>query len=437
MLSMRIRRMIKPVLPPMVNAMNEFAKEIPFEDLGSGKAPVKPYISKEYFEREKDVIWRNNWILAGRESDVAEENDFMVFELKVLSMSILITRARDGKLRAFHNICSHRGHKLCHKSSGNSGIFVCSFHGWAYELTGELRGVSWEGSFREGVDRNDAALSPITVDTWGGFIFIHVNPEPRQSLKEYLNGFPEPMEAYLREHDWRWFSGNAYMVNHNWKLGVEGNEGYHAETLHKVTLGAPLKEEQLRNTVFDSPGVLARETFLLPEMPVMPGLDAAGMEKMMMEMMAAFSSPVEMLAARYSRLSGFSGKEDMSDVSAGFEGALNVEGNPRWIFDGYYIFPNQFIVLQKDEFHLFTLWPVDVNTSIYHWDSFQLGEPESFGELFGFMQKTVFSGEITAQDIYVAECMQGSFESGAIDSVYVSDAEVPVRAFQKRATEDM
>ena len=70
-------------------------------------------------------------------------------------------------------------------------------------------------------------------------------------------------------------------------------------------------------------------------------------------------------------------------------------------------------------------------------DSFQLGEPESFGDLFGFMQKTVFSGEVTAQDIYVAECMQGSFESGAIDSIYVSDAEVPVRAFQKRAMEDM
>ena len=143
------------------------------------------------------------------------------------------------------------------------------------------------------MDRNDAALSPITVDTWGGFIFIHVNPEPKHSLKEYLNGFPEPMEAYLRERDWRWFSGNAYMVNHNWKLG--GNEGYHAETLHRTTVGAPVKEEQLRNTVFDSPGVLSRETLLLPEMP---GLDSIGMEKMMMEMMATFSSSVEILAAQ-------------------------------------------------------------------------------------------------------------------------------------------
>ena len=245
MVSMQTRRMIKIAPLPQVNAMNESAKEIPFEDLGTGKASVKPYISKEHFEREKDVIWRNNWILAGRESDVAEKNDFMVFELKVLSMSILITRARDGKLRAFHNICSHRGHKLCHKASGNSKSFVCSYHAWAYDLTGELRGVRWEESFREGVDRNDAALKPITVDTWGGFIFIHVNPEPKHSLKEYLNGFPEPMEAYLRERDWRWFSGNAYMVNHNWKLGVEGNEGYHAETLHSVTLGAPVKEDQL------------------------------------------------------------------------------------------------------------------------------------------------------------------------------------------------
>jgi phenylpropionate dioxygenase-like ring-hydroxylating dioxygenase large terminal subunit len=132
----------------MAAASREFAKERKwhdlYPDLGTGPVPIEPYISRAYFEREKALIFRKVWLNVGRVEQIPKPGDYLVKELAVCNTSVLIVRGKDGVVRAFHNMCTHRGNKLAPEASGNcAGLFTCKFHGWAFGLDGSLRHTIW------------------------------------------------------------------------------------------------------------------------------------------------------------------------------------------------------------------------------------------------------------------------------------------------------
>ena len=115
----------------------------------SAKLNVDSYISDHFFEKEKEAIWKKSWLLAGCIRDLPQPGSYFVFDIEVIGVSILIVRGNDNEIRAFHNICRHRGHKLCTSNCGRSANLVCKFHGWVYNTTGELFYVPWEEEFRD------------------------------------------------------------------------------------------------------------------------------------------------------------------------------------------------------------------------------------------------------------------------------------------------
>src|ERR1700687_1031426 len=118
-------------------------------DLGTAPIPLAPFISEEYFDLEREYVFKRTWRHVGRIiDDLPNPSDYFVKEFDVPKRSLIIARDQDGTIRAFHNVCRHRGSKLVETPRGNSKNFICGFHGWGYAANGRLIGVSDERQFK-------------------------------------------------------------------------------------------------------------------------------------------------------------------------------------------------------------------------------------------------------------------------------------------------
>ena len=167
-------------------------EKAPEPEYGKGPIPKSRYTSAEFMQREWDRMWTRTWLLAARESDLASPGDYTTFEIG--PESILIVRQADGTLRAHYNVCLHRGNRLVPPGRGSSSVFRCRFHGWVYGRDGALKTVSDEHCFRDGVDRDAHALRPVLCDSWGGFVWINMDPAAAP-LHEHLGIIPSHLDA--------------------------------------------------------------------------------------------------------------------------------------------------------------------------------------------------------------------------------------------------
>ena len=100
---------------------------------------AEPLISSEHFELEREKIFRRTWLNIGRVEEIPNPGDYIAKDLTMCRASVLIMRGRDGEVRGFHNVCSHRGNKLVWDEKGScKGTLTCGFHAWAYNTKGEL-----------------------------------------------------------------------------------------------------------------------------------------------------------------------------------------------------------------------------------------------------------------------------------------------------------
>jgi phenylpropionate dioxygenase-like ring-hydroxylating dioxygenase large terminal subunit len=208
-----------------------------YPELGTGPIPIEPYVSREYFEKERARIFRKVWLNVGRVEDIPSGGDYFVKELAICNTSILIVRGKDGAIRAFHNMCSHRGNKLVANYRGTcKGFFVCNFHNWTYGLDGSLRHITDEANFFN-PDKETLGLTPVPVGTWEGFIFINVDPKPAETLAEYLGEFGTTFSGYpfgeLAATQFYWQTE----IKANWKVIKDAfQEVWHIPYLHQRTV---------------------------------------------------------------------------------------------------------------------------------------------------------------------------------------------------------
>ena len=103
-----------------------------YPELGTEPIPIEPCISAEYFELERERIYKQTWLNVGRIEQLPRPGDYFVKDLPVCNTSVLLTRSRDGSIHAFHNMCSHRGNKIVWDHKGSCQNLTCKFHGWSY-----------------------------------------------------------------------------------------------------------------------------------------------------------------------------------------------------------------------------------------------------------------------------------------------------------------
>ena len=392
-------------------------------ELGMEKIPVDRYVSDEYYEREKDAIWRNSWLWIGRASDIPNPGDFFKFDLHVLSTSILVVRGKDHKIRAFYNSCKHRGAPVVFDSTGSCKALTCSFHGWVYDLDGKNLHITMEHAF-DNLDKSKIALKPIPVDLWGGFIFVNLNPNPEHSLKEWMKPLPDQLDEYFANEKWVWRYGYKEVFRCNWKILIDVQiEGYHVNSLHRSTITGFFSDDDMPTTAYpNSLGMPGKLEWCMPS-------SERGEIK---------QTRVAQLAVKYGKDAPYTDKHAAATLQSAAEkypGALNLLNRPDWIFDDYAVFPNTVIFPQRDHVWIQRVWPLGPHKTAWEWDWYFIGEPENFGELFSWEQACLTLRNITTEDVTTVEGMQKSYRSGAVDGMILSGLEIAVRGFENRITE--
>jgi phenylpropionate dioxygenase-like ring-hydroxylating dioxygenase large terminal subunit len=212
--------------------------------------PTYRYISADYAHKEWDTMWRRTWLFACREEYVAAPGDFQ--EFSVGSQSILVVRAEDGRLRAFHNACLHRGTRL-KRGCGRARELRCMFHAWSWNLDGTNREIV-DGHDFPGVTAADLTLPEVLVGTWGGFVFFNLDRDAGP-LDAYLGDVPA-LFARFRLGEMRVQSHRQTIVPANWKVPIDNfNESYHVVGLHPQQL--PFIDDT--NVIYETLGLHSTE----------------------------------------------------------------------------------------------------------------------------------------------------------------------------------
>jgi phenylpropionate dioxygenase-like ring-hydroxylating dioxygenase large terminal subunit len=223
-----------------MNAPSWSYKPIAADDLarlGTAPVPAAPYYDPAWFELEREAVFKRTWLNIGHVCEVAEPGSFIVRPLKFANTSILITHGADGKLRAFHNACTHRGTQLTRESGGKRSSFTCPYHGWTFNSDGELRAAPDFERFY--VEKKDCALKPVAVEVCAGLIFINLDPNPKQRLRQFLGRMGEMSET-LPITCATTFDEYVYEVDANWKVAFDNfQENYHVRFVHRRSGGAP------------------------------------------------------------------------------------------------------------------------------------------------------------------------------------------------------
>src|ERR1700733_14402142 len=190
---------------------------------------VERYFSRECMKRERDSLWSHSWSCAGRVEDSPSVGSWFKYDLG--PESFIVVRTKKDQIKAFYNVCRHRGNQIIKTDFGKSQRFLCSFHGWQWHSDGRLAEITDRSAFRPGALCADTNLRAVRCETWAGFIFINpdMNAEP---LQEFLAEIPGLMGVYQME-SMHVVKDVIIELNANWKIVLEAFlESYHLQVTH-------------------------------------------------------------------------------------------------------------------------------------------------------------------------------------------------------------
>lgn len=194
--------------------------------------PAARYTSEAFYELEKAHLWSKTWLFVGLSHEFAEPGGYRTYTLN--DTPIVVVRGQDGVVRAFHNVCQHRGSLLMKEEGGVARNMRCLYHCWTYDLAGNLVFVPDEHYFH-GLNKSDRSLKPIRCETFGSLVFVNFD-EDAAPLIEYLTDIPT-LWADVPLNDLRLFERFSFEVDCNWKC-LQDNfaENYHAKYVHENTI---------------------------------------------------------------------------------------------------------------------------------------------------------------------------------------------------------
>lgn len=204
-----------------------------------GNGPVRPdyipaadYVSADFAALEERYLWPRAWQMACREEEIPNVGDYYTYE--IVRESITVVRSAPDEIRAYYNVCPHRGRRLT-SGCGRTAKLHCRYHGWQWNLDGVNTHVVDREDWGEALSDQDLALKSVKVGRWGGWVYINMDPNS-ESLEEALAPAKAVLDPYdlggLRYH-WR----KSTVLSCNWKAALEAfNENYHVQTTHRQML---------------------------------------------------------------------------------------------------------------------------------------------------------------------------------------------------------
>ena len=244
-----VTRLLPVYTDDVAEEIRKFDPELPV-----GRATNPPatwYTQRELFLLEKSTVFANHWQFVGRVDQLRATGDY--FTGTFLGDPYVVTRDEDGDVRAYHNVCRHRGTCVA-RGEGKTKRFVCPYHGWTYALDGRLLAAPrMDGA--ENFDCAEISLAALPVSQWGPFVFLHFGTD-RESPPPPVESLLRPLQDALDETGFeslRFVTRRSYPMDCNWKVFVDNylDGGYHVPHMHKG-LAAQLDLSSYRNEVFDS-----------------------------------------------------------------------------------------------------------------------------------------------------------------------------------------
>ncbi|MFJ8258545.1 aromatic ring-hydroxylating dioxygenase subunit alpha [Peribacillus asahii] len=177
--------------------------------------PYDNYVNPQIFEEEKKKIFQNSWILAGHTSQVEKVGDFFTFD--IANQPLIISRDKNNELNAFYNICPHRGSKVEKSEQGNKKVFMCSYHGWTFQLNGKLNRAP---NFDTNELGNHSCMTQVKLEVFQSLIFINLNPEARPMVETYGELIAN-LEKYTFLDSLKKIRVTQRVIDANWKAVVD------------------------------------------------------------------------------------------------------------------------------------------------------------------------------------------------------------------------
>jgi len=190
------------------------------------------YWSREFMQAEWDGIWSRAWLIGGLAAQVAKPGDFFTYDIG--RESILVIRGEDGVVRAFYNVCPHRGKRLVMEEAGHSKRLACSYHGWRFTPEGELNFVPCPEDFSGGNPCGKVRLEEVKCEVFASFVWVNLDPNATP-LADHLGPVAHQIDGYRMEqmHRTHWVTLEG---DWNWKCVQDNfNESYHLPFVHPQT----------------------------------------------------------------------------------------------------------------------------------------------------------------------------------------------------------
>ncbi|MGX6998358.1 aromatic ring-hydroxylating oxygenase subunit alpha [Caballeronia sp. KNU42] len=397
-----------------------------YAELGTGLIPVEPYISADYFAREKAHIFKKTWLQVGRVEEIPQAGDYFVKTLASCDTEIIVVRNKQGQIRAMHNVCSHRLNQIAYEKTGHTRKFFCKFHGWAYDLDGNLTGVPDEQCFF-GLSHADYALTRVSCDVWQGFIFVNMDPLPALSLDEFMKPMYGDIEGYPFDKMTVGFAWET-VVDCNWKLALDAfQEAYHVAYVHG-------------NSIADA--IDKSEGGSMPPLDALCGefhrrLSLAGNQK------SVYGNPKAVTsggAAASEALSDASAKRPIAAAAlrAGIGSArhafplealpkgVNWTKSPNWLFDINVVFPDFYLSLRPNYCQAYNFRPIAHNKTLLEARVYYPEMTTPGGRFFLEYMKVALR-DVLLEDLSTLERTQRAAETGVKKFMVLQDNELLVR----------
>ncbi len=412
-------------------------------EIGDHPIPGYRYTSRNFFEAEFELMWTKVWLLLGRESEIPEQGDWQMEE--VGPESVLMVRQPDDSIKAFYNVCQHRGNRLVFERQGHVRRFICQYHSWAYLPDGKLDFAQDAEDFPQGNPCDHIRLEELACETFAGFIWVNMDKNCKP-LKEYLGPVWDEWSMYPIEQMNRYV---AYTVNVpcNWKVIQDNfNESYHLRSVHPEA--SAVIEEDYKETQFD----MCREGH--GRMVMHAGYPANSLEG------NKLTAPLSGLMKSWALDPGeFKGRE--REIRPALQQAKRELGPDRGYeyfdklrdeqltdFYHYTIFPNFAVSITADGFHFLrsTPHPTDPEKCIFdNWfyaydgstDPQPISTPAGLRQRGDFMEHEIVQygdksvGYGMDQDLSITTGQQLGFRSRGFKGVYLSGQETRVRHFHE------
>jgi phenylpropionate dioxygenase-like ring-hydroxylating dioxygenase large terminal subunit len=390
-----------------------------YPHLGTGPVTYEDSISPEFYELEREAIFKRSWLNVGRVEQLGRNGSYFTKELAFANTSVVVVRGMDGQVRAFHNICRHRGNKLVwtdfprEETNGNCRQFVCKYHGWKFELDGACSFVQQEEEFFD-FDKSEYPLASVHCEVWEGFIFVNLDPDNTTSAREYLGELGKGLEGYPFDEMTQVHKYRAE-VGSNWKLFIDAfAEFYHAPVLHARQAVAE-ESQKLQSYGYEA---------------LAYGIDGPHGLVSSWGGMAPPKDPSMVKPIERVLRSGLFGPWDVPP-GIGLDAlppGVNPSRHKAWGIDSYVFFPNFMVLIWKTGWVLtYHYWPTSYNTHIFEGTCYFV-PPKNASERLAQELAVVTFKEYALQDGNTLEATQTMLESRTpVTRFPLNDQEVLLR----------